>query len=94
MLNVCLFKLSNNFNARSPYHFFDTLAMESLDGNLSPDGVAMGSPLGLTLASASLCPYEKEELDNCPIHFKPVIYQSMLMILLFFFHLKDTSNVL
>ena len=75
MLNVCLFKLSNNFNARSPYHFFDTLAMESLDGNLSPDGVAMGSPLGLTLASASLCPYEKEELDNCPIHFKPVIYQ-------------------
>ena len=35
----------------------------------------MGSPLGPTLANAFLCHYEKEWLDNCPIHFKPVIYK-------------------
>ena len=37
------------------------------------DGVAMGSPLGPTLANAFLCYYEKKWLDNCPIHFKPMI---------------------
>ena len=37
------------------------------------DGVAMCSPLGPTLAKAFLCHYEKEWLDNCPIHFKSVI---------------------
>ena len=35
----------------------------------------MGSPLGPTLANAFLCHYEKEWLDNCPIHFKPIIYK-------------------
>ena len=37
------------------------------------DGVAIGSPLDPTLANASLCCYEKEWLDNCPIHFKLMI---------------------
>ena len=35
----------------------------------------MGSPLGPTLANAFLCFCEKEWLDNCPIHIKPVIYK-------------------
>ena len=39
------------------------------------DGVAMGSPLGPTLASAFLCHYEKEWLDNCPSHFKSIVYR-------------------
>ena len=30
------------------------------------DGVAMGSPLGPTLANAFLCHYEKLWLDSCP----------------------------
>ena len=34
----------------------------------------MGSPLGPTLGNAFLCHYEKELLDNCPSHFKPVVY--------------------
>ena len=38
------------------------------------DGVAMGSLLGLNLANAFLCHYEEEWLDNCPIHFKFMIY--------------------
>ena len=45
----------------------------------------MGSPLGLTLANAFLCHYEKERLNNCPIHFKPVIYKRYLHDVLFSF---------
>ena len=37
--------------------------------------MTMGSPLGPTLANAFLCYYEKEWLDNCPVHFKPMIYK-------------------
>ena len=37
------------------------------------DKMAMGSSLGPTLANAFLCLYEKEWLDNCPIHFKPMM---------------------
>ena len=32
----------------------------------------MGSPLGLTLANAFLCFYEKKWLEQCPAGFKPV----------------------
>ena len=35
----------------------------------------MGSSLGSTLTDAFLCHYEKEWLDNCPIHFKTTIYK-------------------
>ena len=38
------------------------------------DGVAMGSPLGPTIANAFLCYYEKEWLDSCPVQFKPKLY--------------------
>ena len=36
------------------------------------DGVAMGSPLGTTLANVSLCHHEKKWLNDCPSNFKPV----------------------
>ena len=39
------------------------------------DGVAMGSPLGPTLANAFLCFYETKWLENCPIEFRPVYYR-------------------
>ena len=39
------------------------------------DGVAMGSPLGSTLANVFLCYHEKIWLQNCPSEFKPVIYR-------------------
>ena len=48
------------------------------------DRVAMGSPLGPTLANSFLCHYEKEWLDNCPIHFKPVIYKRYVDIFVLF----------
>ena len=39
------------------------------------DGVAMGSPLGPTLANAFLCFYEKKWVDNCSAEFKPLLYK-------------------
>ena len=35
----------------------------------------MGSPLGSTLANASLYLYEKKWLKKCPLEFKPVFYK-------------------
>ena len=39
------------------------------------DRVAMGSPLGPTLANAFLWHYEKMSLNECPSQFKPVVYK-------------------
>ena len=47
------------------------------------DGVAMGWPLGPTLANAFLCHYEKLWLDRCPPKFKPVVYRRYVMTYLF-----------
>ena len=39
------------------------------------DGVAMGSPLGPTLANAFLCYHETRWLEDCPMSFKPIFYR-------------------
>lgn len=39
------------------------------------DGVAMGSPLGPTLANAFLAHFEQTWLNNCPNEFKPALYR-------------------
>ena len=39
------------------------------------DGVAMGSPLGPTLANVFMCHFENIWLENCPSHFKPIVYR-------------------
>ena len=39
------------------------------------DGVAMGSPLGPSLASAFLCHHETKWLNDCPEKVKPVFYK-------------------
>ena len=39
------------------------------------DGVAMGSPLGPTLANAFLCSQKTIWLNECPMEFKPVYYK-------------------
>ena len=63
-----LFKLLETATSESSL-IFDYLLYKQV-GRL-----AMGSPLGPILANAFLCHYKKEWLDNCPIHFKPVIYK-------------------
>ena len=49
----------------------------------------MGSLLGPTLLNASLRHYEKEWLNNCPIHFKTMIYQKYLDDIFVLFSLKE-----
>ena len=39
------------------------------------DGVAMGSPLGPTLANAFLCHFEKKWLLECPAEFLPSVFK-------------------
>ena len=39
------------------------------------DGVAMGSPLGPTLANIFMCDFEKKWLNTCPPEIKPVFYK-------------------
>ena len=39
------------------------------------DGVAMGSPLGPTLANAFLCHFEKKWLSECPVEFLQSVYK-------------------
>ena len=39
------------------------------------DGVAMGSPLGPTLANVFLCHHEKKWLNDCPNNFQLVSYK-------------------
>ena len=47
------------------------------------DGVAMGSPLGPTMANVFLSFYEIKWLELCPKKFKPVFIEDMLMTFLF-----------
>lgn len=51
------------------YFIFDGQCYQQIDG------VAMGSPLGPTLANAFLCYHEKNWLDECPASFKPLYYR-------------------
>ena len=39
------------------------------------DGVAMGSPLGPTLANVFMCALEQNFLTNCPSEFQPILYR-------------------
>ena len=63
-----LFKLMETATSESSF-IFDFLLYKKIDG------VAMGSPLGPTLANAFLCHYKKEWLGNCPSHVKRMVYR-------------------
>ena len=54
----------------------------------------MDSPLGPTLGNAFLCHYEKEWLDNCPIHFKPMIYKRYVDDIFVLFLSKEHHELL
>ena len=53
------------------------------------DGVAMGSPLGPTLANAFLCHYEKIWLNECPSQLKPVVYKHYVDNIFVLFKFKE-----
>ena len=69
-------KVNNNINRID----FEKLLRAALQNNIfnfegkmykQIDGVAMGSPLGPTLANAFLCFHEQIWLNECPDEFKP-----------------------
>ena len=56
------------------------------------DGVAMGSPLGPTIANVFLSFYEMKWLQHCPNEFKLVFTEDMLMIFLFYLNQLNISQ--
>ena len=56
------------------------------------DGVAMGSPLGPTMANVFLSFYEIKWLEQCPKEFKPVFSRRYLMTFLFSSNRLSTSR--
>ena len=53
------------------------------------DGVAMGSPLGPSLANAFLSYHEKNWLNSCPQGFKPIFYRRYVDDIFVLFKLND-----
>ena len=84
----------DNLTKQDVYDFLSAAAKESLfifDNSFyrQIDGVAMGSPLGPTLANAFLCHYEKEWLDSCPIEFKPKLHKRCVDGIFVMFRSRD-----
>ena len=77
-----LFKLLETVTSESTF-VFDFLLYKQIDG------VAMSSLLGPTITNAFLCHYEKEWLDNCPSHFKPIVYRSYVDDIFVLFSSKE-----
>ena len=82
-LDCSLFGNMDEIHCLSRSQFKELLELACLDnhfifnGNMykQVDGVAMGSPLGPTLAMAFMCFMEEKWLSDCPIDFKPLIYR-------------------
>ena len=55
------------------------------------DGVAVGNPLGPTLANLFLCHHETNWLSNCPLEFKPVLYRRYIDDT--FLQFRDISHI-
>ena len=53
------------------------------------DGVAMSSPLGPILANVFMCHFENIWLENCPAHFKPIVYRRFVDDTFLLFRTKD-----
>ena len=49
--------------------------MENTRSVCSCDGVAMGSPLGQTLADIFLCNFKEQWMSDCPIDYKHISYR-------------------
>ena len=53
------------------------------------DGVAMGFSLRPTLANVFMCHFENIWLENCPSHFKPIVYRRFVDDTFSLFRSKD-----
>ena len=53
----------------------------------------MGSPLGPTIANIFLCHWESIWLQDCPIHFKPILYRRYVDDTFLIFKKQSHSNL-
>ena len=53
------------------------------------DAAVMGSPVGRTLANVFMCHFENIWLENCPSHFKPIVYRRFVDDTFVLFRSKD-----
>ena len=63
------FKELLSLAANESYSIFNNISYKQIDG------VAMGSPLGPSLANAFLAHHEQNWLDSCPLEYRPLYYQ-------------------
>ena len=78
-------------------HLLRLATKESLfifDGEIysQTDGVAMGSPLGPTLANIFLCFHEKRWLESCPREFKPLYFKRYVDDIFCLFNSENQVN--
>ena len=99
-LNLCVQNLYrnhlhvNNLTESSFYKLLKITMFESFfifDGKLYEqcDGVAMGFSLRPTLANVFMCHFENIWLENCPSHFKPIVYRRFVDDTFSLFRSKD-----
>ena len=65
----CHFKQLLTYATKSSYFLFNGVYYSQING------VAMGSPLGPTLANLFLAYHEENWLNNCPVQFKPTFFR-------------------
>ena len=103
MLNFCVQNLYRNqthvgnLTQSSFYSLLKITMFESFfifDGKFYEqcDGVAMGSPLGPTLANVFMCHFENIWLENCPAYFKPIVYRRIVDDTFLLFRTKDHAE--
>ena len=82
-LDCSLFDKTDDIHTLNRSQFKELLNLACLDNHFifngtmykQIDGVAMGSPLGPTLAMAFMCFMEDKWLSECPLDFKPLFYR-------------------
>ena len=77
------FKTFLEFATNEPWFIFNNNFYKQVDG------VAMGSPLGPTLANVFMSHFEKKWLEVCPISFKPVFYRRYIDDIFVMFKSED-----
>ena len=82
-MNKSEFKELLSLATKESYFIFNELLYKQIDG------VAIGSPLGPTLANAFLCFHEKKWLEQCPEEFKPGYYRRYVDDIFVLFRSQD-----
>ena len=102
-INICvneLFKSNSNIHGLNKKQITEMLSLTTKESIIlfdmtfytQVDGVAMGSPLGPSLANALLCHHETKWLNDCPDKFKPVFYKRYIDSLFTNVPLEETIN--